>query len=967
MDVGVQFQNYEIIEHIGRGGMADVWSARDTSLGRMVAVKTIARDLSADGTDSLAMFEQEARTIASLEHPHVLPIYGFGQVQGKLYIAMRYITGGSLDDVLKDRPMTYARALRVGRYIADALDYAHSQSVVHLDLKPPNILMDSKGTPYLADFGLATSLGADGQAKNPGAGTLLYMAPEQITSDHLDHRADIYSFAIVLFHMFTGQLPFNGTAPLSLHQIRTHEELPSVTAANPDLPDGLTDILQRGTSLYSENRYETVREMMVEVEQVMGGNSPVIGGAVRSTEEVSSTNMLTDMLTDFDPERVQLREAEDIYNRAYLAWDSGNGRFLLSVTHFMVMSDFYINADHYGLTLDENGFQVFLRGALEYDYHLDHWWSMLSEDDDSRRWVCLHTIRSETPQARIRAYDRLHTLPDTHPPVIPGQVAQALSLENHAGAAAAALDVLGTRSRYIESVPDYQRGGSTAARITNNIIRERLQFVSDVTWREFAYSPEIDARVAEMALDGVNEKVEAQAARVIGKLRSKHAVQLLLNARRSHKPGTLRAMAYVLDEVPVLPEGVPPAARVRAWLMNTTRRLTENPMGIVWAFVGALMGGWFGMGQHVYRTFRSQDIFDQLRVLNTYAIGLLFGFFLAILTLMAKVLPERLRGFWPNWTRLLWSGLSGYYLSQLLWWAYVWAYLNLDSPPKDILVLTGLGTAIGFVVPAMVKMRGWQAFLLTVATTFGVHWVGFNNFWESYYGSGSLGIRFWWPRLSESFPFVGFEQFVFTDASWIFAYDFEVHVWTIMLPMMILFAVGVHLPALVQDSRDLAIWLFGRSETKQDKDFSSRRDNSMTTLTPQRLEKETPQTPLAVAVDNGSQTRQLREQKPATNLEAATLMGAQDILTEEFELDRVGGHDGEYKKDPKEQTMPIDRTNPLAMEPATRNLGASEDAATPPTADFDDENNIDQKPPTVRLDDTEDPMTTNRIDREDPT
>ncbi len=240
MDIGSEFSHYKVIEHIGRGGMADVWSARDKRLNRTVAIKTIARDLSQDnGVEPIKLFEREAQTIAQLEHPHILPIYDFGEHEGQLYIAMRYVTGGSLEHMLVDGPMTTDMVVRQARNIASALDYAHANHVIHLDLKPSNILMDSNESPYLADFGLATVLGPEGRAANPGYGTLLYMAPEQLTAGELDHRADIYSFAILVFQMLTGELPFDATTSLALKQLQTQEDLPEAEKMGSELAEVL--------------------------------------------------------------------------------------------------------------------------------------------------------------------------------------------------------------------------------------------------------------------------------------------------------------------------------------------------------------------------------------------------------------------------------------------------------------------------------------------------------------------------------------------------------------------------------------------------------------------------------------------------------------------------------------------------------------------------------------------------------
>lgn len=256
MEIGASIHGqYTIIEHIGRGGMADVWSAQDTRLQRMVAIKTIAAGLSQD-IDPLEMLRREAQTIAQMEHPHILPIYDFGDYQGRLYIVMRYVSGGSLEGLLQRGRMSVDEVLRMGRQIAQALDYAHSQKVIHLDLKPPNILLDSALTPYLADFGLATVLDREGRARNPGSGTLLYMAPEQITAEMVDHRADVYAFGVMLYYMLRGVLPFDGVQPLAIRQLQYNDQLPDFDPQD-DYPSGLIEVLRQATSRESAARHDS--------------------------------------------------------------------------------------------------------------------------------------------------------------------------------------------------------------------------------------------------------------------------------------------------------------------------------------------------------------------------------------------------------------------------------------------------------------------------------------------------------------------------------------------------------------------------------------------------------------------------------------------------------------------------------------------------------------------------------------
>ncbi|MEP7293035.1 MAG: serine/threonine-protein kinase [Chloroflexota bacterium] len=514
MDVGVEFGHYRVIEHIGRGGMADVWSARDKRLNRTVAIKTVARDLSHD-MNPLKLFEREAQTIANLEHPHILPIYEFGEFDGQLYIVMRYVTGGSLEDVLEEGPIPPDEVMRLARMVAQALDYAHENKVVHLDLKPSNILLDSYQLPYLADFGLATVMGPEGRAANPGSGTLLYMAPEQLTAEVLDQRADVYSFSIMLFHMMTGQLPFDAVVPLALKQIQMNEMLPDLEELQPGLPAGITAILRRGTEVDLDKRPSTLREIVEAIEDALGVRAPARAparagvassskGTVRPEDLITRTEPMDDLLTgpidnlitrtapvdesilndilsgpldglitapqdrirkpdqnanivtqidlgdiatlmDVSPEAMARREAVDIYTRAYRAWLHGQGRFLLGITHFMLINDYYVSADQHKLDLDGSGTEMMLRGALEYDHDVETWWNKLG--DASRRLVTLHALLSENPTARVRALQRLEMLPDAEAPQIPRLVAQQMQVETNTAALLAAIRVLEQRGK----------------------------------------------------------------------------------------------------------------------------------------------------------------------------------------------------------------------------------------------------------------------------------------------------------------------------------------------------------------------------------------------------------------------------------------------------------------------------------------------------------------------------------------
>ena len=489
LEPGSEFGHYRIIEHIGRGGMADVWSARDVQLSRTVAIKTVAPDLSLPNANPVRLFEGEARTIAALEHPHILPIYDFGNYEGQLYIVMRYVSGGSLDDALEDGALPVDEVLRLGRMVGEALTYAHANNVIHLDLKPSNILMDSYRSPYLADFGLATLVGPEGKAKNPGSGTLLYMAPEQMVSAELDHHADIFSYTILLFHLITGYLPFDAAQPLALKQLQGGAEIPNPQSLRPTLPMALHDVMRAGTAMKIENRTPTILGVYegfeaalrrtgelgaaprpaprnVDLTTAVGGDMEALlvpptgeddlGVLLRTPSSVMQPGVLLTQ-PGSGPEAMARREAQDIYTRARRAWARGQGRFLLGVTHFMLINDFYADAELHRLELDDAGMQMLLRGAIEYDYQIDFWWAML--DETNRRWVALHALQSENAAARVRALQRLEHLTDEDPPQIPKQVAQALAQERNREAKLAALCVLETHARRA-----HQRAAETAQR-----------------------------------------------------------------------------------------------------------------------------------------------------------------------------------------------------------------------------------------------------------------------------------------------------------------------------------------------------------------------------------------------------------------------------------------------------------------------------------------------------------------------
>ena len=216
--VGKSLDQYQLLSLLGRGGMAAVYRSHQPSMDRDVAIKVISGQLADDPT-FIARFEREARLIAKLQHPHILPVYDFGRRDGVLYLVMRLVEGGSLDERLRQGPLSLDVAAQMFTDIASALTYAHDQGIIHRDLKPNNILLDSKDNPYLTDFGIAKMMqDSTGQITATGTiiGTPSYMAPEMWRGEAVDARTDIYSLGIMLYEMVTGALPFKGDTPYAL-------------------------------------------------------------------------------------------------------------------------------------------------------------------------------------------------------------------------------------------------------------------------------------------------------------------------------------------------------------------------------------------------------------------------------------------------------------------------------------------------------------------------------------------------------------------------------------------------------------------------------------------------------------------------------------------------------------------------------------------------------------------------------
>lgn len=255
---GRQFGPYRIEESIGSGGMAVVYKAYQPSMERYVALKILPQDLATE-TEFVGRFRQEARLLAGMQHPHILPIFDFGEREGYTYIVMPFVKSDTLADKMQGTPLDIEQATRIVTQIGEALDYAHSRGLVHRDIKPSNILLDEQGNAVLTDFGIAKLYEATSGFTNTGGviGTPSYMSPEQGQGAKVDQRTDIYSLGVVFFEMVTGRVPFQADTPIAVVLKHITEPLLSPRALNPSVPLLIDRVIARATAKDPARRFHS--------------------------------------------------------------------------------------------------------------------------------------------------------------------------------------------------------------------------------------------------------------------------------------------------------------------------------------------------------------------------------------------------------------------------------------------------------------------------------------------------------------------------------------------------------------------------------------------------------------------------------------------------------------------------------------------------------------------------------------
>ncbi len=670
---GSVFHDYKLLEQIGVGGQGVVWSAVHPIQNQIHAIKFNEVPETDEGEADDLRDERQLERLVKLQHPHILPVLEYGFDAHLRFTVSPYIPGGTLTQKIKLSPLSVDEIVGYGNEIASALDYLHSRGIIHRDLKSANILLDLRQNCYLADFGLARMVTTSTLAFHTGHGTPPYASPEQIQSKPMTTRSDLFSFGILLYEMFTGQLPWNGKKQLGMEQLTSRQELPDPREFNDKLPFVLADILRRVTSSDPEQRPPSAAEVMRVIRRIF--NIP--------EEELTAGK---------HPDGWGVRDVdvEEMLKRAFVQWKASDETFNLGLTKFALvdLKREKINMDMYK--------EFLLSQALTYAYHDDQWW-LAVRDHRERLAVAARLLRK-------------------HNEVIIGRIVTHLAADPKIG-------------NLPSGLPENMTTGllETGVKTDNAFLRREIfDGLRALTqpkgeWDGSSSLDEQQARrLGVFALE--DSEFGDTTAELIGHLRSAAAVRVLLNQPNEERK--IAALLLIQRAAGNLPAFVPRDMRWRLSVEWIVQRVLQEPVSLIGAYMLAFLGAALGVGLQVYLTYNLPNFLDTARITTSLEQGLIVGAVFGLGIVLIRVVVERFQAS-ARLPRLLIGAFAGGIGLNVAF--LIFHVLFLNTPPGGLLITaTCLLIALSFAVGGLFRSRLLRMALssLTIfAAILGTFWI----------------------------------------------------------------------------------------------------------------------------------------------------------------------------------------------------------------------------------------------------
>lgn len=671
---GASFRQYYLLEQIGVGGQGVVWSALDQDGDRIYAIKfNEILDLDEAHADDLRD-EHQLENLVELDHAHILPILEYGFEERVRFTISPYVPGGTLAQRIKAEPLTVQAVLRYGLEIASALDFLHSRGVIHRDLKSSNILLDLDGRSYLADFGLARILSTSTLAFHTGHGTPPYAPPEQNRLKEITPKSDVYSFGILLYEMFTGQLPWNGKKQLGIEQLYSRQELPDPRELDPDLPPLLAEVLRRTTSADPERRPRSSGEVMKVLCRVFNvPYQPQQGGKERGGE------------------------VSELLRQGLAQWEATEGMYNLGLTRFALI-------DLERTEIDKNLFGRFLlTQALTYGYNDEEWWASIS-DPRERLAVASILLRKENEAIAER---------------ILGHLSGDMEIRSFSK---------GVPQSILTSLLEI------GVKTDNPMLRQKMfQEIRGLaqpgrSWGDgsLPLNEYMVKRLGTQALE--DSEAGDAAAELIGHLRITPAVQVAARRRKRGDERRIAALLLIQQTAGSLPPQVRGELRFTLSTEWFVRRFVRQPVRLVGAYVLAVLGAALGFGLQVYSTYNLPNFMDIDRFTISLERGLIIGAVFGLGIFMTRVIVERFHESNALLRVLLGTLVGGLGMNIAL---LVFHLLFLGTPPRGFLITGGcMLIALAFAFGSLTHSYLLKSFLTSLAVfaaVLGTWWLHINR------------------------------------------------------------------------------------------------------------------------------------------------------------------------------------------------------------------------------------------------